>query len=502
MHEYQLRYLELHDTVSIGDGLIPDVSCALRRCGVLVGCVEVKPPPEVRKNCTEPPAVDPKHFGQVCGYLQHMRCDLGVNDPIAILTTYNEWRVCWLPESSALAEADIPPHLDRELENNTSPPMVQFEPSRPPTRDNVLKGIDLELPKEKEKTDDGESKTSTQTTKKHVKKADTLPVGPAPSDTTNSSSSATSFHPSAFSSASGSYSSGSSALPAMYCSEPVLWNDPNIAVFLFSALFKMGCSTIRKFDLGDAKTRDFTILSADHLKWRGDFFTAGTKKLDFLTPPTVASAFALLRHIGRGGDGSVWLASDNRGHVCVLKLTTEEKIQKEIVGWNIFLKAHNCRWPVQRVEFRNATLWGPDVANTTPITGVMMPYVDTSVCDWAADKVEAAMRSAISILASAGYKHGDLQLRHLGLWVVPPVSAEPTAADVLVTVPVLFDLSRLEKMDRKEAESQMIEEFEVGCWLVCCFGAADLIISVAHSSSSVLDFAQRLLKPNAAAPAE
>jgi hypothetical protein len=79
----------------------PDIYIVATASGIPKGIVEVRKAGEIAMT---------NEFiaGEVFDHMMHLRSLFGVRQVFAILTSYDEWRVCWLPEdeSNKLAAAD------------------------------------------------------------------------------------------------------------------------------------------------------------------------------------------------------------------------------------------------------------------------------------------------------------------------------------------------------------------------------------------------------------
>lgn len=84
--------------------LKPDL-WVVTRFGMPVGAIEVKMP-EIGNEASSFPLDEPNVYGQMYDYLVLLRNMHNVSG-FGILTTYRHWRICWLPESNAMA-ADAP----------------------------------------------------------------------------------------------------------------------------------------------------------------------------------------------------------------------------------------------------------------------------------------------------------------------------------------------------------------------------------------------------------
>ena len=79
--------------------------------GIPIGFIEVKKPgSSVMQN--------KRIYGQMFDYLTYVKSFAGRRHPFGILTTYNEWRLFWLPESDDIAMSDT---IDRVLDAPLAP---------------------------------------------------------------------------------------------------------------------------------------------------------------------------------------------------------------------------------------------------------------------------------------------------------------------------------------------------------------------------------------------
>ncbi|KAL6071676.1 Protein kinase domain-containing protein [Balamuthia mandrillaris] len=77
---------------------------------VPIGIVEVKKPTE---NIFDKNEVN----GQIYDYMMALRSFSGLRYVFGILTTYEQWRVCWLPDANQLAQAEeLPPPVERRFQ--------------------------------------------------------------------------------------------------------------------------------------------------------------------------------------------------------------------------------------------------------------------------------------------------------------------------------------------------------------------------------------------------
>jgi hypothetical protein len=85
-------------SITLVKELIPDI-LVFSIGGVLVGVCEVKKPSHEKNDLAD---INQNLQNQISNYLQQMKYVHGIKTPIGIITTYNEWRICFLRESCDL----------------------------------------------------------------------------------------------------------------------------------------------------------------------------------------------------------------------------------------------------------------------------------------------------------------------------------------------------------------------------------------------------------------
>src|SRR5690348_9514734 len=76
----------------------PDIWLIATRTGNPLGVVEVKKPGESILS-------EKLVLGQIYDYMLRLKSFHGLKDVFGVLTTYEEWRICWFPHSQTTAEA-------------------------------------------------------------------------------------------------------------------------------------------------------------------------------------------------------------------------------------------------------------------------------------------------------------------------------------------------------------------------------------------------------------
>lgn len=157
-----------------------------------------------------------------------------------------------------------------------------------------------------------------------------------------------------------------------------------------------------------------------------------------------ARCMALLRRLGHGADGVVWLATvdDMHGRVFVVKdlreassEVRERALEKERAGWGVGLQT------LRGVAGGNDAAFYVDVVSFSRRAMLVMPFAPhAGRDDWSAEH-EAAAKAAIEQFAAAGMKHTDMARRNVGF--VCDASGGLHA--------VLLDLARYEMIDARDA---------------------------------------------------
>jgi hypothetical protein len=192
---------------------------------------------------------------------------------------------------------------------------------------------------------------------------------------------------------------------------------------LCSAVYKMVASPEGDVKLVDRKRPYILLGEKSPWTWTSLGLAPGVtpeRFLDYSQMPTrEATQFLLLRDLGAGSDGRVWMVCSRSklGRVGVVKFalpsdfgcdSEQERRQR--------LEAEGEVW---------RRLWNmPDVRVVTLCgkPALLMPYIEpyTSITDAGRKPTEQAVRAAVADVASAGYCHLDLRWRHVGVF---PASA-------------------------------------------------------------------------------
>jgi uncharacterized protein (UPF0335 family) len=108
-------------TITLIKHLIPDI-LFFEVNGRLIGVCEVKEPTMSGKNqFKDLETIHPQLINQILNYLLQLMHTHGVQQPIGIITTYNEWRVCFLRESYDYVIAEDSPESYSHAKGSTFP---------------------------------------------------------------------------------------------------------------------------------------------------------------------------------------------------------------------------------------------------------------------------------------------------------------------------------------------------------------------------------------------
>ncbi|KJE96118.1 hypothetical protein CAOG_006486 [Capsaspora owczarzaki ATCC 30864] len=210
----------------------------------------------------------------------------------------------------------------------------------------------------------------------------------------------------------------------LYASSIFRHDDPRLFPHLLSVLYKMSRALPSRAVGGRVALH---ISQADR-SWQ----SIPHPVLNFSAMVSKQSGqFWLLFRLGGGGDGTAWLATNGKesGKVCVVKIflpgTLAEDVQAECERWKI--------WPGLPATFTH-TLNRMGLCLVMPFLKTYdQPRTDPAELD--------AIRTAITAMAEAGYRHDDLDLRHVGFYRVNGVLHA-----------ALLDLSRVTRIQDNDIE--------------------------------------------------
>jgi hypothetical protein len=371
-------------------GIRPDFYIVATVSGIPKGVVEVKKRGEMAMT-------NERIGGEVYDHMMHLRSLFGVREVFGILTSYDEWRVCWLQDdaSADLAAATSLP----ELEVFKTPIKVAQLESERPVVDSATK----------------------------------------PQSPTVASPWQIAAHNNAI----------VDELVAV-----VIESDDEVERSMFSsaiykredadhgALFRFVCSVLVKMDRAAMEPRDLSpetrvegivrVLTAGTYLWKHVTLEQGLKWSSY--PRSNVQRFYVWDDLGRGIDGRALLASSVGGAVCVLKFffpkaaddAAESRAYKEFDLW------HKV-YPEYANHVRLVQLSGRQV--------LMMPHFATPTRSAAVvDGVLTALQESFD---ARGLVHADVRWRNIGL----RENGQP----------MLYDLGHIVKKD-VEVHSDWLDE--------------------------------------------
>lgn len=325
-----------------------------------IGAIEGKQPGEVAMH-------HENILGEVYDQLMHLSSIFRVNTPFAILTSYEEWRVCWLDneDSNKIAGCDeLPPKASYEtpvkpaadkrkrdgegvaLEDKPPTP-----PGPPPTPSRSLGAGKLQ------EVDDGDSEDSCAANQKEDDKA------------------------------------------RKFCSTQVFqWNDQALPMLLVSVIRKMMAPS----QLSEPKV----------LRLANEVTSAWKKappysSLDFnLCISTAVKNFFLWEDLGHGADGRAFLVSGGtKGAVGVLKLFFDEAETKSRHEHKMWLSVYSHLIPVQKTV---------RVVQVMQQQALLMPWFQCpNRTRSTLDAVEKTLRGDFF---NKGIRHDDVAWRNVGVY--------------------------------------------------------------------------------------
>ena len=355
------------------------------------------------------PGSDAMHHGNILGevydQLLHLRSVFRVDVPFAILTSYDEWRVCWLDneKSNDRASRDAIPHPDPDLmpdkrmgssKSSDSPPTP--EPPATPSRMNAIGAL--------QKTDDS---------------ADAEAVV------------------------------GNDDEPRIFCGTRVFrWNDSELPLLLASVIRKMMLSRQETFPLVLRLASETSSIWKKAPEW---------KSLDFsLCISARVKTFFIWEDLGTGAEGKAFLVSGGtKGAVGVLKFffkDAEIQARKEESRW----KSVYSHLPVVAESLRVTTVMDQ--------VALLMPWFQTPCRT--PETLDAVAKTLKEDFRANGFRHGDVAWRNVGVYhadgelraiVFDMQSVEPCEADVDWVTPALVSLAtKLEVASQAQKETQKI----------------------------------------------
>jgi len=252
--------------------LRPDI-WVVEKMGLPVGVVEVKTPSR-----SLDPLESPSVAGQIYDYMMKLRSFYGLQAIFGIITTYAEWRICWLhtTESHKLA------CLTTEEYTTEGAPVASLC--------DLLNGetVDESI---SDPADEQEALTP-------------------------------------------------SLKRSIFATEKIQWDDESLLPMLASAVWKMMKAPRKPINLVDFENRPYIKISEHGWVWTKLNPRLFSKKLKINQfPSPTAKSFILLYDFGRSTEGRVYLAVTTSGATCVIKFSLDEKncavLTRESESWRM-----------------------------------------------------------------------------------------------------------------------------------------------------------------------
>lgn len=326
-------------------GKQPDIVLVCK-FGIPIGFIEVKKPGNAMN--------DAMIHGQIFDYLNTLKNYTGIRHPFGILSTYEQWRIFWLPQSSEVAKS----------QPNTSVSQETRQPSGPPSFLNILPNWNS--------VDNPQPFTEAAT--------------PLQTDiTSDDNSTATENH------------------RIVCCSSIIQSNNTSLVHIVLSCIFKMIQSPVDHMSslLMLPSGRTYIYVTKEGYRWENMPANTSLVIQGRSVPSHFQNAF-LLYDLGGGGDGRVWLGATKEGKVCVLKFSEDgEMLKQEKDVWD-------AAWPECKVIVKQLN---------PPYFALIMPWVKPCTKKEFQDpSLQNAISGAVEKLGNAGYKHDDLHFRHIGFY--------------------------------------------------------------------------------------
>jgi len=332
----------------------------LLRHGVPVGAVEVKKPGG--RGMTH------KHiFGELFDYMLMVRSVDGLKSGYGILTSYREWRICWLSDTNEdVMRQDLPekPQLRKHGQAHD----LQKVPIWPCSRSSKDNKNDVE----------------------------------------NDVLEELCLNPHSASAASATSSASSEVARKLYGTKVYQYNDPDLVEILAAILVKMAFSQSTQVLKVLDKSRPYRFVGPE--KWLWKQIPENICVQFHRMPSPSAENFYILFHLGTGEHGRAYLACTDNGQssaACVLKFQQQQ--QEEAVGENLHQEMQRWKdiWEAQNVR----------VVQLAGEKALLLPYVKTCKggADDQTDDVKEAVCEAVNHMVDRGYKHNECRWEHVGL---------------------------------------------------------------------------------------
>lgn len=425
-------------------GLIPDarlerfdVVVEGANVDIMIGLLQVKTPSESATG------TDPLHDvhvqGQMLNYLYSMHACAGVQYCFGILSSYQGWRVCWLPGADSMASADLTRSLDTKVDFREAGVELVREARRKETvqsverRNLIRSGIERARREQAVLIRDLEKQI--QDGKKGGETEEKL------------------------------LEIGEVAAALQRKEQRVVFGGPIVAFndherlrnYIMTAVFKMACSPIEAWDVSGQIPTElvFATFYEMHI---GDKRLQGSLTYDDALPHPNCKSYAMVKDFGGGRDGRrVWLVcAGEQNQVAVLKFPNVSGGDRELPEQErLQLEQEYAEAEVKTWEDIYGKGWARAVT-AARCTAVLMRYIHPIPKHLEAlyrdkgSQYGRAVTECFQLWAEKGFMHEDLRWRHVG------VCGDGTV--------ILFDLTsvrRIPAKSKREKKAAVQEMWEV-----------------------------------------
>jgi hypothetical protein len=348
--------------------------------GVAVGAIEGKQPGRTAMT-------HERILGEVYDQLMHLRTTFRVTTPLAILTCYNQWRVCWLDDNESNSVAAMPalpqaePYATPRDKKRKQPQATASAPAP-----KKLKQSDFHTPLKLKPSADRSPRTPPLTPSSEVQPVRMCPVEDEVVE--------------------GEEEVAEEKVERVLCVSPVVqWDDPKLPWLLMSVFQKMSLAKTRpvKHESGVQVSEVLRLATPKGFRWERATYASG---LDFGTFVARAQQnFFIWEELGRGASGKVYLVSGGkRGCVGVVKF---------------FFHERDCTLEAEQNWWHKIYLDLPGVPNVRiiPILGqraLLMPWFARPMRDQST--LEAVERTLLNDYDGKGFVHRDVAWRNVGVY--------------------------------------------------------------------------------------
>ena len=416
----------------------PDIWIVLKFNNIPLLAVEIKSPPTTNsKNSSKSALSDEKCVGQLYDYMIIQKSFYNQQFVFGILTTLDEWKICWLPDSNEYA-------LRKLLEET---------------------GIDI---------DDSDSidSSNTEISEKDLEERKMF------SDLSNNDSSELSIKDLNMKNFFIKYNYKNTEISEkdleerkMFSSIIYKHNEKNLSKIILSVLVKCYHSPKHPVDLLSTSRAYLRIneLEWSWVKYKSSELSELENKLSFRLPDTRYKIFTVLRYFNGGENSKTRLVVSNGGHIIILKEFSDD-VEKETVDQELFcwkninkvdevsIKTINNKrtlmlplvFHVQRdskdkkiyipLDLKIWTVQDEVISGTFP---KILKKINKQLSKMTINVREIAKAASVKC-ANQKYIHNDLKLSHIG--VMPIFSTE---GELKKLEPVFIDFGMMKKTEKK-----------------------------------------------------